>query len=720
MAELKMEVILKAFDHVTATLRGIDGTIGKTKQNISDYKKRIRDLSTGIPLNGPLTRQQQRDQQELEKTNRMIERQQKRLKDLYKMQAHRNSGKELIGAGAVQMAAASAMGYGVSRFMAEGMDFEETMSRVQALTRLEKDSPMLAALNENAKYLGATTWADPKQVAEGQAFYAMAGFKPEEIMKSMAGTLDLARAGGVDIGRAADIGSNILSAFGLDANQMDRVGDILVGTFTRTNTNLEMLGETMKYVGPIAKGLGISLEEASAMAGVLGNVGIQGGEAGTAMRAIFSRLAAGPSMAKKELQKLGIATTDKKGDLRKPMELFTEMLEKTAKMGNAERMKALTSIAGLEAASALSALMDKGSIDDLKQILQEIKDNNGESKKLAKIMADNLSGDIQELDSAWSDFKITVFETNSKGLRGSFQWITKIMNVVGEFAKQNPEMVSNLSYITAGIIGITASLGLAKLAWGAFQFAVLGNPIAAALAVISLSIYAIYKNLDKWLWLWTDGFGQLQMDIDGLLRSVPLIGNHLGNMWLILSNGVKTVVDSLGFLVDLVFDFDNAWLKVVDTWDDLSANAKRFWSDIVTWAQPAIDQIMKILQPFLDAYYAIVGKPNTELANDMYKNAQIEERYGISANDFYTKTPDEQAAMLHGRAESNLSAEEQRAEVMRMMAGGNNSPVNNTQNQSFEIHITAPDGNAQSIAQAVQRGIASVTKKDSALLGDLR
>ncbi|MBS7815857.1 phage tail tape measure protein [Wohlfahrtiimonas chitiniclastica] len=724
MAELKMEVILQAFDHVTSVMRGIDGSIGKTKQNINDYKKRIRELNDRIPQVGPLSRAQQRDQQELDRTNRLIDRQKERLKRLYKTQAHRNAGKQMMGAGGMHIAAATAMGYGVSRFMDDGMNFDTTMGRVQALTRLQKDDPMLAALRANAKELGASTWADPTQVAQGQAFYAMAGFKPEEIIKSMAGTLDLAKAGDVDISRAADIGSNILSAFGLSADEMDRVGDILVGTFTRTNTDLEMLGETMKYVGPIAKGLGVSLEETSAIAGVLGNIGIQGSQSGTAMRAIFSRLAAGPSMAKKELAKLGIKTNDKKGNLRTPVDLLREVLQKTAKMGNAQRMGILKSIAGEEAAAAFSALIEKGNLEDLNRIIDELKNNHGESKQLAKVMADNLSGDMQQLNSAWTDFKISIFEVNNKGLRNTFKWLTKIMVNIGDFAKSNPEIISNLSYIAAGVMGITASLGLAKLAWGAFQFAVLGNPIVAAIAGIGLVMYGVYKNWDSLVWFFTDGVFQIGKDLRNVydwlgswIGRIPIIGSKLQFVFDIGANtilGIGTAFRKLGefmgagvaFVVNAFRDWDSSFAV-------LKSSVAEFWNDMVKWAQPAIDRVMKILQPFFDAYYAIVGKKDTA----MYDKLDIENKTGLTYGEFGTLSPEVQLKAIGGNAPLNDAARQE--DYQRILQNRINGTGNRTQTNTFKINITAPSGDASAIAESVKRGIASVTNKNSAFLGDV-
>src|SRR3546814_15246707 len=108
----------------------------------------------------------------------------------------------------------------------------------------------------------------------------------------MPGLLDMAKAGGNELAETADIASNILTGFGISADQMGRVGDVLVGAFTRSNTNLAMLGETMKYAAPIASSLGQDIETVAAMAGKLGDAGIQGGMGGTALRAILNRLSA--------------------------------------------------------------------------------------------------------------------------------------------------------------------------------------------------------------------------------------------------------------------------------------------------------------------------------------------------------------------------------------------------------------------------------------------
>jgi TP901 family phage tail tape measure protein len=177
----------------------------------------------------------------------------------------------------------------------------------------------------------------------------MAGFDPKAIKAAMPGMLDLASAGGSELAETADIASNIMSGLGLGAAEMDKLGDVLVGTFTRSNTNLRMLGETMKYAAPMAKTYGVDLETAAAMAGKLGDAGLQGSMGGTALSSIMNRLAAPPKAAEKALEKLNIKTADANGNLRAMPDILKEIYDKTKGMGTAVRGGLLKDIAGEEA-----------------------------------------------------------------------------------------------------------------------------------------------------------------------------------------------------------------------------------------------------------------------------------------------------------------------------------------------------------------------------------
>lgn len=160
-----------------------------------------------------------------------------------------------------------------------GMAFEAQMSKVSAVALtavresegLEAANKQLAELTANAQKLGSSTAWSATQIAEGQMFLGMTGMKAADIMTSMAGLADLASAGAIELGQAADIASNIGSAlFGQDAaSQMQRMADGMAATITSYNVDVSMLGETMKYAAPIAKTTGISFEQLAVATGIL-------------------------------------------------------------------------------------------------------------------------------------------------------------------------------------------------------------------------------------------------------------------------------------------------------------------------------------------------------------------------------------------------------------------------------------------------------------------
>ncbi|MCY9809036.1 phage tail tape measure protein [Aeromonas caviae] len=445
----------------------------------------------------------------------------------------------MAGYGAAGMATGAAAIYKGTNIASKAMGFDVDMSKVQAITRLDKGSSELAALRAQARELGANTAFTAGEAAQGQGFLAMAGFTPKAIRDAMPGVLDIAKAGGVEIAAAADIGSNILTGFKLPANQMTRLGDVMVGTFTRANVDLQMLGETMKYVGPVAAGLGVDLETASAMAGKLGDAGIQGSMGGTAMRAILGRLAAPPKAAHDALAALNVKTADAAGNLRALPDILDELYKKTSKMGDTTRSGYFKAIAGEEAFAALAVLTEQAGSGKLQELIATLKQSQGEAGKVAKVMADNAIGDLDNLTSAWDDVGIQMMETENGPMRGIIQRITEIIQVTGNWMRANPELTSTLTriaavtavaaaaggsllLIVAGLLGPLAAIKMGMsmlLVYGSplltfikaltmgmvrLGIAMLTNPIGwfiMGIAAIAGGAYLIYKNWDgitKW------------------------------------------------------------------------------------------------------------------------------------------------------------------------------------------------------------------------------
>ena len=561
---------------------------GQLKTKYEQLQQSAQRQRSALQANGISTNQlgqaQRRLNGDIERTTQQLRRQENQLRRSAEQERRMAAAKsqyqktldvrnKMAGAGATMTATGAGMLYSAKQTLMPGYEFNVGMSKVQALTRLDKNSDEFKMLREQARELGATTAFTANQVAQGQAFYAMAGFKPEQIKNAMPGTLAMSLAGDIDLGTTADIGSNILTGFKLDSDQMGRVSDVLVGAFTRSNTSLTMLGDTMKYVAPVASGLGVDLETAAAATGKLGDAGIQGSMAGTSLRAILGRLAEPPKMAAKALEELGIKTRDAKGNLRDFPELLAELDKKTAKMGNAQRAGFFKHIAGEEAFSALSVLAEQAGKGELQTLVADLKQAKGEAQKVAGTMTDNLSGDMKNLQSAWEDLGIQIFDGIDSPLRQISQSITRVISKVGVWMKETPELAKTLTMIGLAIAGIITTLGILSL-----SIAAMLGPLAAA--KLSLSILGI------------KGGSALTL----LLKPIKLLGSaFLGLGKAMLANPILLVIAAIAAAVYLIYkNWDTIGPYVYKVWDTVKRYTAIAWQALKDTIKSAWEAIKYI------------------------------------------------------------------------------------------------------------------------------
>ncbi|HFO0561590.1 TPA: phage tail tape measure protein [Proteus mirabilis] len=561
---------------------------GQLKTKYEQLQQSAQRQRSALQANGISTNQlgqaQRRLNSDIERTTQQLRRQENQLRRSAEQERRMAAAKsqyqktldvrnKMAGTGATMTATGAGMLYSAKQTLMPGYEFNVGMSKVQALTRLDKNSDEFKMLREQAQELGATTAFTANQVAQGQAFYAMAGFKPEQIKNAMPGTLAMSLAGDIDLGTTADIGSNILTGFKLDSDQMGRVSDVLVGAFTRSNTSLTMLGDTMKYVAPVASGLGVDLETAAAATGKLGDAGIQGSMAGTSLRAILGRLAEPPKMAAKALEELGIKTRDAKGNLRDFPELLAELDKKTAKMGNAQRAGFFKAIAGEEAFSALSVLAEQAGKGELQKFVDELKKAKGEAQNVAGTMTDNLDGDMKNLTSAWEALGIKIFDGIDKPLRQISQSITKAISKVESWVKANPELAKTLTMIGLAIAGIITTLGILSL-----SIAAMLGPLAAA--KLSLSILGI------------KGGSALTL----LLKPIKLLGSaFLGLGKAMLANPILLVIAAIAAAVYLIYkNWDTIGPYVYKVWDTVKRYTAIAWQALKDTIKSAWEAIKYI------------------------------------------------------------------------------------------------------------------------------
>ena len=376
--------------------------------------------------------------------------------------------------------------------------FEQGMSKVKANSRASAED--MGLLTKQAKDLGRTTQFTARQSADAMSYLGMAGWNAQEILKGMPGLLDLAAAGNTDLARTADIVSDELSAFGMGADQAGHMADVFAYTITRTNTNVEMLGETMKYAAPVAHAFGVDMEETAALAGLMADKGIKASQAGTSLRTGFLRLAGPPKQASKAMEALGmdmsemskqqaeaqaamkglgIELSDTKGP-RKMSAIITELRDKLQGLSQEERLASVGAIFGKNASTGWLAVIDSAP-DKFDALVKEMDKCDGESKRLAKTMTDNASGAMIRLKSAMEGVAIGFGSAFLPMLADAGDGLANLASSIAEVAEEHPELIKGIGLVTAAMVGAVGAFKVARVAYAAYRV------VAATLGFIHLS-----------------------------------------------------------------------------------------------------------------------------------------------------------------------------------------------------------------------------------------
>ena len=420
------------------------------------------------------------------------------------------TGGDVATAGATAMAAGAAITAPLVNAVNDAKDFEYAMSKVQAVTGA--DAQTMQKLAEQARALGRATEFNAKQAAEAQYYLGLAGWKQEAILAATPNLLRLAIAGGTDLARTADIISDDMTAMGIavdaEGKSVQRFSDIFAATMSNSNTTIEMMGETMKYAGTTAGTLGYSMEDVALAIGLMANNGTKASEAGTALRAIMTRLAAPPKEAAEAFAQIAketgimISPIDELTGKVKPLrQVFTDLRNAMKGYNEVERVEFGKKIAGMYGTAGFNAIV-KSTDADFNKLMGAIDNADGASERMANTMQNNLRGSLIATQSAMYDLNVELGKSMTPALRGVSGALTDVLNGVTRFANANPRLTSTIA-IFVGIVGgalvVLGALGIAiggiiTLA-GAFG-ATVGAPIVAAVLAIIGVIAAAIANLD--------------------------------------------------------------------------------------------------------------------------------------------------------------------------------------------------------------------------------
>lgn len=360
-----------------------------------------------------------------------------------------------VGTSAIAIGGMAGMALGAGAalvgIVSAGANFEQIMSKVAAVSGASGSE--MKQLEAQAKELGATTQFSATQAGEGMMYLAQAGFKTGDIMKAMPGMLDLAAAGALDLGTAADIASNIMSGFGLSADKATHTADVLALAASNSNTNVTQMGEAMKYAAGTAHTVGFSMEETSAAIMAMANSGLQGSVAGQAFATSLGRLAKPTKEMRKVMDELNLSFFDQQGKIKPLPTIIKELEDKTGSMTNQQKSATLTTLFGAEAYKNWAALMQEGS-EKLEKNTRALEKADGAAAKMAKTMNDNLKGKWIEFTSALEGLAITIFTLIAPALAAIVLGLTQVVRWVDGTIKRFVDLnnyIGNIQLITKAI-----------------------------------------------------------------------------------------------------------------------------------------------------------------------------------------------------------------------------------------------------------------------------
>ena len=289
-----------------------------------------------------------------------------------------------------------------------GMTFEAEMSKVSAISGATGDE--LLSLTDKAKEMGAKTKFSATESAQAMEYMAMAGWKTADMLNGIEGIMNLAAASGENLATTSDIVTDALTAFGLSAQDSTHFADVLAAASSNANTNVSMMGETFKYVAPVAGALGFSVEDCGVAIGLMANSGIKAGQAGTSLRQMLSRLTKPTKEVQTAMNTLGLSLTDSVGNVKSLDTVMSDLRSGFSGLSKAEQTQIATSLAGQEAMSGLLAIVN-ASDEDFNKLKDSIYNADGAAAEMAATMQDNLAGQITILKSGLEGLGISIYES---------------------------------------------------------------------------------------------------------------------------------------------------------------------------------------------------------------------------------------------------------------------------------------------------------------------
>lgn len=490
------------------------------------------------------------------------------------------SGKAIAGVGTnlTKTVTAPIAGIGVASVKLAA-DFEKGMSTVQSISGATGTD--LEMLSKKAKEMGLKTKYSASESAEAFKYMAMAGWKAGEMADGIEGVMYLAGATGEDLAGTSDIVTDALTAFGMQAKDTNKFVDVLAQTANKSNTSVSMLGESFKYVAPVAGALKFNAQDVSTALGLMANSGIKASSAGTALRSLFTRMAKPTKESQTAMDALGISLTDSQGNMKSLDTIMRETRKSFAGLTESQKAQYAAALAGKTGMSGLLAIVNSAD-SDFNELSTAIYNSDGACKKMYDTANNNLSGQLTILKSTVEGIGISFGERLLPYIKQGTEFIQRLADKFNSLTKAQQDTIIKVGLIAAAVgpaiflfgrtvmvvgklvktVGMVGNaLKTAKTVMGLVTAP--ANAVVLGLAAVVVAGVLIYKNWDKIkaaagrLWNFIKNiFQRIGISGDSLKKKLaPIgqkfsaIGEHIQGFWKVVS----PLLSKIGEAVHAVF-----------------------------------------------------------------------------------------------------------------------------------------------------------------------
>ena len=490
------------------------------------------------------------------------------------------SGKAIAGVGTnlTKTVTAPIAGIGVASVKLAA-DFEKGMSTVQSISGATGEE--LEKLSKTAKEMGLKTKYSASESTEAFKYMAMAGWEAGEMAEGIEGIMYLAGATGEDLAGTSDIVTDALTAFGMKANDTKDFVDVLAQTANKSNTSVSMLGESFKYVAPVAGALKFNVQDVSTALGLMANSGIKASSAGTALRSLFTRMAKPTKESQAAMDALGISLTDSKGNMKSLDTIMRETRKSFAGLTESQKAQYAAALAGKTGMSGLLAIVNSAD-SDFNELSTAIYNSDGACKKMYDTANNNLSGQLTILKSTIEGIGISFGERLLPYIKQGTEFIQRLADKFNSLTKAQQDTIIKVGLIAAAVgpaiflfgrtvMVVSKLVKTVGMVGNAFKTAktVMGlvtapaNAVVLGLAAVVVAGVLIYKNWDKIkaaagrLWNFVKNiFQKIGISGDSLKKKLaPIgqkfsaIGEHIQGFW----KAVSPLLSKIGEAVHAVF-----------------------------------------------------------------------------------------------------------------------------------------------------------------------